>query len=131
MIPVRMPTILTSALPCREGTVLQAKLEDLAGLIGKFGLGAALFSFFAMAGTYSWEKFVVDGLSWDWSFASDYLHFVIIAITILVRLRGVAVFSGQCFAGLDSLSGFLFVAASWLPMLSTHPVWCSSWRGCL
>ena len=82
-----MPRDSLSHLPCRESTVLQAKLEDLAGLIGKFGLGAAAFSLAAMAGTYSWQKFVVDGLSWDWSFASDYLHFVIIAITILVSLR--------------------------------------------
>ena len=67
--------------------MLQAKLEDLAGLIGRFGLGAAAFSLIAMAGTYSWDKFVVGGQSWDWSFASDYLHFVIIAITILVSRR--------------------------------------------
>ncbi len=96
-----MPRDSLSHLPCRESTVLQAKLEDLAGLIGKFGLGAAAFSLAAMAGTYSWQKFVVDGLSWDWSFASDYLHFVIIAITILVSLRGRAVVPDQCFAGLE------------------------------
>ena len=118
-----LPTNLISSLPCRESTVLQTKLEDLANLIGKFGLGAAGFSLAAMAGTYSWEKFVVGGQSWDWSFASDYLHFVIIAITILVSLRGHAVMPVLCFAGLEGHSSLRFLsaeAAFWLSMPSTY-----------
>jgi len=59
-------------------------LEELASFIGQLGLGAGLLAFGALASQYSWQKFVVEGQSWDWSFAPDYLRFLIIAITILV-----------------------------------------------
>ena len=65
--------------------MLEAKLESLAGLIGQVGLGAGLVAFFALASQFSWQKFVVEGQSWDWSFAPEYLRFLITAITILVR----------------------------------------------
>lgn len=68
----------------RETTVLEAKLEKLAALIGQVGLGAGLLAFGALASQYSWQKFIVEGQSWDWSFASEYLRFLITAITILV-----------------------------------------------
>ena len=64
--------------------MLEAKLEKLASLIGQVGLGAGLLAFGALASQYSWQKFVVEGQSWDWSFAPDYLRFLITAITILV-----------------------------------------------
>lgn len=64
--------------------MLEAKLESLAGLIGQIGLGAGLVAFGALASQFSWQKFVVEGQSWDWSFAPDYLRFLITAITILV-----------------------------------------------
>ena len=70
---------------CRETTVLEAKLEKLAGLIGQVGLGAGLLAFGALASQFSWQKFVVEGQSWDWAFASEYLRFLITSITILVR----------------------------------------------
>ena len=69
---------------CRETTVLEAKLEKLAGLIGQIGLGAGLLAFGALASQFSWQKFVVEGQSWDWSYAPDYLRFLITSITILV-----------------------------------------------
>ncbi|KAL0021452.1 hypothetical protein WJX79_002597 [Trebouxia sp. C0005] len=68
----------------RETTVLEAKLEELASFIGQLGLGAGLLAFGALASQYSWQKFVVEGQTWDWSFAPDYLRFLITAITILV-----------------------------------------------
>ena len=64
--------------------MLEAKLEKLASFIGQLGLGAGLLAFGALASQYSWQKFVVEGQSWDWSFAPDYLRFLITSITILV-----------------------------------------------
>lgn len=64
--------------------MLEAKLEELASFIGQLGLGAGLLAFGALASQYSWQKFVVEGQAWDWSFAPDYLRFLITAITILV-----------------------------------------------
>lgn len=69
---------------CRETTVLEAKLEKLAALIGQIGLGAGLLAFGALASQFSWQKFVVEGQSWDWAFAPEYLRFLITSITILV-----------------------------------------------
>ncbi|KAL3161892.1 hypothetical protein ABBQ38_008979 [Trebouxia sp. C0009 RCD-2024] len=68
----------------RETTVLEAKLEKLAGLIGQIGLAAGLLAFGALASQFSWQKFVVEGQSWDWSYAPEYLRFLITSITILV-----------------------------------------------
>lgn len=59
-------------------------MEELASFIGQLGLGAGLLAFGALASQYSWQKFVVEGQTWDWSFAPDYLRFLITAITILV-----------------------------------------------
>lgn len=64
--------------------MLEAKLEKLAGLIGQIGLAAGLLAFGALASQFSWQKFVVEGQSWDWSFAPEYLRFLITSITILV-----------------------------------------------
>lgn len=74
----------TDTYVCRETTVLEAKLEKLAGLIGQIGLGAGLLAFGALASQFSWQKFVVEGQSWDWAFAPEYLRFLITSITILV-----------------------------------------------
>ena len=65
---------------------MEAKLEELASFIGQLGLGAGLLAFGALASQYSWHKFVVEGQTWDWAFAPDYLRFLITAITILVHL---------------------------------------------
>lgn len=67
-------------------------MEELASFIGQLGLGAGLLAFGALASQYSWQKFVVEGQTWDWSFAPDYLRFLITAITILVCI---AVFCGS------------------------------------
>lgn len=75
------------AFDYRETTVLEAKLEKLAALIGQIGLGAGLLAFGALASQFSWQKFVVEGQSWDWSFAPEYLRFLITSITILVCLH--------------------------------------------
>ncbi len=67
--------------------MLEEKLEKLAGLIGQFGLAAAGISLTTMAGTFTWQRFVVEQQAWSWSFASDYLQFFITAITILVGVQ--------------------------------------------
>lgn len=64
--------------------MLEAKLESLASLIGQIGLGAGLLAFTALASQFSWQHFVVEGQSWNWSLAPTYLRFLIISITILV-----------------------------------------------
>jgi hypothetical protein len=74
----------------REVTGLQKKLEVLAGDIGKFGLGAAVVALSAMSVEFSYSTFVVDHQPWSWSFLTDYLHFLIQSITILVRFAIVA-----------------------------------------
>lgn len=72
-------------MPRRTTTALQRKLEGMAGQIGGWGLAAALVSLAAMAGQFSWAEFVVAGRPWSWELLPRYLHFVITAITIVVR----------------------------------------------
>ena len=69
---------------CRESTALQRKLEVMAQQIGNFGLAAAVFSLAAMAGQFTWHTFYVEGQAWDYKFLSEYLSYVITAITIVV-----------------------------------------------
>jgi len=71
----------------RQTTQLQRKLDRMAGQIGQFGLAAALVSLLGMAVPFTYRTFVVDGAPWDVAFLGDYLHFLIQAITILVRFR--------------------------------------------
>ncbi|BDA45515.1 Plasma membrane calcium-transporting ATPase 1 [Coccomyxa sp. Obi] len=68
----------------RESTALQRKLEVMAQQIGNFGLAAAIFSLAAMAGQFTWSTFFVEGQSWDYKYLTDYLRFIVTAITILV-----------------------------------------------
>jgi len=68
----------------RAKTQLQQKLDTLATQIGYVGLAAAGLSFAGMAIPFTWNTFVVQRAAWDWAFATDYLHMVIQAITILV-----------------------------------------------
>lgn len=70
---------------CRETTALQRKLEGMSGQIGGFGLAAALLSLAAMSGQFTWAEFVVNGHAWSWDVLPRYLHFIITAITIVVR----------------------------------------------
>lgn len=70
---------------CRETTALQRKLEGMSGQIGGFGLAAALLSLAAMSGQFTWAEFVVGGHPWSWDVLPRYLHFIITAITIVVR----------------------------------------------
>ena len=71
-------------MACRESTALQRKLEVMAQQIGNFGLAAAVFSLAAMAGQFTWHTFYVEGQAWDYKFLSEYLSYVITAITIVV-----------------------------------------------
>lgn len=73
-----------SGLTCRETTALQRKLETMAQQIGNFGLAAAVFTLAAMAGQFTWHTFYVDGQAWDYKYLTDYLSYVITAITIVV-----------------------------------------------
>ena len=68
----------------RETTALQRKLETMAQQIGNFGLAAAVFSLAAMAGQFTWHTFYVEGQAWDLKYLSEYLSYVITAITIVV-----------------------------------------------
>ena len=65
--------------------MLEDKLETLANQIGQFGLAAALITFGAMAGQFTWHTLVQEGRPWDWAMLSTYLKYAITAITILVR----------------------------------------------
>ena len=56
----------------------------MAQQIGNFGLAAAVFSLAAMAGQFTWHTFYVEGQAWDYKFLSEYLSYVITAITIVV-----------------------------------------------
>ena len=76
---------LTVSRMCRQATALEEKLERLAGQIGQWGLVAALIALGTMSAQFTWKTLVVQGQSWQWSFLSDYLKFIITAITIVVR----------------------------------------------
>ena len=69
---------------CRQTTTLERKLEKLAAQIGQYGLGAAIVALGAMSWQYTYDTLVVQGHAWEWSFLSDYLRFIITAITIVV-----------------------------------------------
>ena len=71
-------------LTCRETTALQRTLEQMAQQIGNFGLAAAVFTLAAMAGQFTYHTFYVDGQSWDYKYLTEYLSYVITAITIVV-----------------------------------------------
>lgn len=70
----------------RETTALQRKLEAMAQQIGNFGLAAAVFSLAAMASQFTWHTFYVEGQPWDYKYLSEYLSYVITAITIVVSV---------------------------------------------
>jgi len=67
-----------------EKTPLQEKLEDLAELIGKIGLTAAIVTFVALLLRWIIKDFAIDHDKWDWDNISDIVGFLIIGITILV-----------------------------------------------
>lgn len=69
----------------RQQTQLQKKLEVLAAQIGYVGLGAAGLSLTGMAVPFTYNTFFVQQQPWQWEFASEYLHMLVQAITILVR----------------------------------------------
>jgi len=58
----------------------------LAAQIGYIGLGAAGLSLAGMAVPFTYNTFFLQHQPWRWDFASEYLHMVVQAITILVRL---------------------------------------------
>ena len=66
-----------------DATPLQQKLEKIAGDIGKFGLGSAIFVLLVL-----FIRFLIDrGRHSDWNDGSkwiDLLHFFIIAVTVVV-----------------------------------------------
>lgn len=63
---------------------LQGKLNRLTIFIGKAGTLVAFIVFVSMAIRFSIETFAIDGEPWQGSFASNYLDFFIVAITVLV-----------------------------------------------
>lgn len=69
----------------RQQTQLQKKLEVLAAQIGYAGLAAAGLSLAGMAIPFTYNTFFQQQQPWRWEFASDYLHMLVQAITILVR----------------------------------------------
>lgn len=74
----------TSGDELRQQTQLQKKLEVLAAQIGYVGLGAAGLSLTGMAVPFTYSTFFVQQQPWRWEFASEYLHMLVQAITILV-----------------------------------------------
>ena len=75
----------TIPVMCRETTTLERKLEKLATDIGNLGLAAAGSVLLFQSVQYTWQHFFVGGESWQWSYLSDYLHFIITAVTVVVR----------------------------------------------
>lgn len=69
----------------RETTTLERKLEKLATDIGNLGLAAAGSVLLFQSAQYTWQRFFVEGEAWQWSYLSDYLHFIITAVTVVVR----------------------------------------------
>jgi calcium-translocating P-type ATPase len=67
-----------------EKTPLQEQLENLAELIGKIGLAAAIITFFALLFRWIIVEFAVDHAKWDWDNISDIVSFLIIGIIVLV-----------------------------------------------
>ena len=63
----------------------RGKLEKLATDIGNLGLAAAGSVLLFQSAQYTWQRFLVEGDSWQWSYLSDYLHFIITAVTVVVR----------------------------------------------
>lgn len=70
----------------RETTTLERKLEKLATDIGNLGLAAAGSVLLFQSAQYTWRRFFVEGEAWQWSYLSDYLHFIITAVTVVVCL---------------------------------------------
>jgi P-type Ca2+ transporter type 2B len=67
-----------------EKSVLQSKLERLTLMISYIGMTVAVIMFVVLIMRYSIIHFAVDGNSWQRSDLSEYLHFFVIAVTILV-----------------------------------------------
>jgi magnesium-transporting ATPase (P-type) len=65
-----------------EATPLQAKLEDLAELIGKIGLGAAVITLIVLVGKLVIVDILMKGKTWDWSTTQQVINSLITAITI-------------------------------------------------
>lgn len=63
---------------------LQGKLNILTIWLGKGGTAVALIVFLAMSVRFSIETFAIDNKPWSGEFASKYLDFFIVAITVLV-----------------------------------------------
>ncbi|KAK9802895.1 hypothetical protein WJX73_002795 [Symbiochloris irregularis] len=74
----------TNGAGLKQSTTLERKLEKLAAQIGQYGLGAAILALGAMSWQYTYDTILVPGRAWDWAFLSDYLKFIITAITIVV-----------------------------------------------
>ncbi|KAF0690553.1 Aste57867_18069 [Aphanomyces stellatus] len=63
---------------------LQGKLNILTVLISKFGMTTSIIVFLAMTIEFSVETFGSGNASWDKKYVTEYLHFFITAITVLV-----------------------------------------------
>lgn len=71
----------------RQQTNLQTQLEVLAGQIGGLGLVAGALAMVGSSAIFTYSTFVCGGAPWAWSYLNDYLHFLILGITILVRVH--------------------------------------------
>jgi len=65
-------------------TPLQKKLEDLAELIGKLGVAAAICTFIALVLKWSITTFGIDKTPWEWNQLGVVVNFLITSITIIV-----------------------------------------------
>jgi len=65
-------------------TPLQERLEDMAELIGKLGLVAAVVTFIAIILRWTIQEYGVDNDDWKWSDLSKLVDAAIISITIIV-----------------------------------------------
>lgn len=68
----------------RQQTNLQTQLEALAGQIGGLGLAAGALAMVGSSAIFTYSTFVIGQAPWAWAYLNDYLHFLILGITILV-----------------------------------------------
>ena len=82
----KSPTEGDMPMPMGDGekSVLQAKLTNLAIQIGYAGMAVSLLTVVILCIRFSLKTFVTEGKTWDLSYISYYVRFVIIGVTVLV-----------------------------------------------
>ncbi|CDS40325.1 Ca2 transporting ATPase plasma membrane [Echinococcus multilocularis] len=71
--------------PKKKSSVLQAKLNHLAGVIGQIGTVIAVFTVVILFVKFAVNTYYIEGQSWNTSVhLKQFIHFIIIGVTVLV-----------------------------------------------